>query len=289
KRQTCMYRVHQPPDAAKVEALGEVLRALGLSFAKGQPIRPQSFSKVLNQVKGSTAADLVGELVLRSQSQAFYAPDNEGHFGLALQRYAHFTSPIRRYADLLVHRALIGVLELGPDGLAGEDAALFSEWGAAISKCERRSAMAERDTLDRFTAHLLSKEVGNLQQGRIAGVARFGLFVRLAESGAEGLVPIGSLPDDRYEHDARLHALIGRRWGRVYRLGEPVMARLRAADSLTGSLIMELIEGEAGPSPWPQGNAPKPSSGPRPGRPLQRRSKAKGRQARRKARRKDCR
>ncbi|MBC6404500.1 MAG: ribonuclease R [Rhodospirillales bacterium] len=285
KRQACMYRVHQPPDAAKVEALGEVLRALGLAFAKGQPIRPQLFCKVLDQVKGSAAANLVGELVLRSQSQAFYAPDNEGHFGLALQRYAHFTSPIRRYADLLVHRALIGLLELGPDGLAGEDAALFAEWGASISKCERRSAMAERDTLDRFTAQLLSKEVGSMQKGRIAGVARFGLFVRLAESGADGLVPIGSLPDDRYEHDARLHALIGRRWGRVYRLGEAVMVRLREANALTGSLIMELTEGEAGPSPWPRGSAPKPSNGPRTRRPPQRRSKAKGRQSRRKDRR----
>ncbi len=251
KRQACMYRVHPPPDPAKVEALGEVLRALGLVFAKGQVIRPALFSRVLQEVAGTTAAPLVGELILRSQSQAFYSPENEGHFGLSLQRYAHFTSPIRRYSDLLVHRALIDACDLGDGGLAADEAVRFSDWGEAISRCERRSAMAERDTMDRFTAHFLAKEVGKIVAGRIAGVTRFGLFVRLTESGADGLAPVGSLPDDRYEHDERLHALVGRRWGRTYRLGEPVMVRLREADALTGSLILELTEGKAGPSPWP--------------------------------------
>ncbi len=260
RRQACMYRVHPPPDAAKVAALGEVLRALGLPFAKGQPIRPALFSKVLDQVAGTAAAPLIGELVLRSQSQAFYAPSNEGHFGLSLLRYAHFTSPIRRYADLLVHRALIAAYGLGDDGLAAEDAAGFAEWGEAISKCERRAAMAERDTLDRFTAHFLAKQVGAILPGRVTGVTRFGLFVRLNESGADGLVPVTSLPDDFYDHDERLHALVGRRWGRRYRLGEPVMVRLVEAEALTGSLILELTEGEAGPSPWPE--LPKSKSGP---------------------------
>ncbi len=278
KRQACMYRVHPPPDPAKVEALGEVLRALGLPFAKGQPIRPALFSKVLGQVSGTAAAPLVGELVLRSQSQAFYSPENEGHFGLSLLRYAHFTSPIRRYADLLVHRALIAAYGLGDGGLDPDERPLFSEWGEAISRCERRSVMAERDTLDRFTAHFLAGQLGTIQPGRVTGVTRFGLFVRLAESGADGLVPVGTLPDDRYEHDERLHALVGRRWGAVFRLGESVMVRLREADALTGSLILELTEGEAGPSPWPKSAVPKISAdraGRRP--PVSRRPKRAGR------------
>ncbi|GAB5468246.1 MAG: ribonuclease R [Rhodospirillales bacterium] len=252
KRQACLYRVHPPPDAAKVEALGEILRALGLAFPKGQTLRPSLFAGPLEQVAGTTAAPLVGELVLRCQSQAYYSPENLGHFGLSLQRYAHFTSPIRRYADLLVHRALIAAYGLGDDGLSDEDATAFGEWGEAISKCERRAAMAERDTLDRFTAHFLAGQVGQILPGRISGVTRFGLFVRLAESGADGLVPVTTLPDDYYDHDSSLHALVGRRWGRCYRLGEPVMVRLAEADALTGSLIMALTEGEAGPSPWPE-------------------------------------
>lgn len=271
KRQACMYRVHPPPDPAKVAALGEVLRALGLAFAKGQVVRPALFARVLDQVAGTTAAPLVGELILRSQSQAFYSPENEAHFGLSLARYGHFTSPIRRYADLLVHRALIAAYGLGDGGLPVEDRVSFSEWGEAISRSERRSAMAERDSLDRFTAHLLAQEVGSILPGRITGVTRFGLFVRLADSGADGLVPIGTLPDDRYEHDETLHALVGRRWGRTYRLGEPVMVRLIEADALTGSLILDLTEGEAGPSPWPETLAAKKR--PTSSRPLAKRSK----------------
>ncbi|MEQ8651849.1 MAG: ribonuclease R [Kiloniellales bacterium] len=277
KRQACMYRVHPPPDPAKVAALGEVLRALGLAFAKGQVVRPALFAGVLEQVAGTTAAPLVGELVLRCQSQAFYSPENEGHFGLSLARYGHFTSPIRRYADLLVHRALIAAYGLGEGGLPVEDRVSFAEWGEAISRSERRSAMAERDSMDRFTAYLLAQEVGTILPGRIAGVTRFGLFVRLADSGADGLVPIGTLPDDRYEHDETLHALVGRRWGRIYRLGEPVMVRLVEADALTGSLILDLTEGEAGPSPWPETDKPKKRPEPSQKRPLARRSKrAKG-------------
>ncbi len=271
KRQACMYRVHPPPDPAKVAALGEVLRALGLAFAKGQVVRPALFAGVLEQVAGTTAAPLVGELILRSQSQAYYSPENEGHFGLSLARYGHFTSPIRRYADLLVHRALIAANGLGEGGLPTEDRVSFAEWGEAISRSERRSAMAERDSLDRFTAHLLAQVVGSILPGRVTGVTRFGLFVRLADSGADGLVPIGTLPDDRYDHDETLHALVGRRWGRTYRLGEPAMVRLVEADALTGSLILELTEGEAGPSPWPE--TTKPKKRPNPSRPIAKRSK----------------
>ncbi len=249
----CMYRVHEPPDPQKVEALRQVLRDIDLGFPKGERIRPELFTRVLDKVAGSEAAPMVSELVLRAQSQARYSPENLGHFGLALQRYAHFTSPIRRYSDLLVHRALIDGLRLGGDGLQKGDAERFEEWAAQISATERRSAAAERDAVDRFVSLFLAKEVGTLQEGRITSVTRFGLFVRLDESGADGLVPISTLPSDYYEHDERAHALIGRRWGRRYRLGERHSVRIREAEALTGSLTLELIEGEKSPTARPAG------------------------------------
>jgi ribonuclease R len=244
KRAACMYRVHEPPDPVKVEALREVLDGLGLAFPRGAALKPALFARVLDQVKGTDAAAMVSDLVLRAQSQARYSPENLGHFGLALTRYAHFTSPIRRYADLLVHRSLIGGYRLGEGALPAEQSAKHQAWGEAISATERRAAAAERDTLDRFTSLYLAGEVGKIVPGRIASVTRFGLFVRLHDTGADGLVPISSLPDDYYDHDERRHALVGRRWGRSWQLGEPVAVRIVQADALSGSLTLELIEGE---------------------------------------------
>jgi len=244
KRAPCMYRVHEPPDPVKVEALREVLDGLDLSFPRGSVLKPALFARVLEQVKGHEAAQMVSDLILRAQSQARYSPENLGHFGLALTRYAHFTSPIRRYADLLVHRSLIAAYRLGAGGLPAEQAAKLQPWGEAISATERRAAAAERDTLDRFTSLYLSGELGKIVPGRIASVTRFGLFVRLHDTGADGLVPISRLPDDYYDHDERRHALVGRRWGRTYRLGAPVAVRIAEADALSGSLTLDLIEGE---------------------------------------------
>ena len=187
---------------------------------------------------------MINEMILRAQSQAVYAPENLGHFGLALTRYAHFTSPIRRYADLLVHRALISGLKLGGDGLPPDAAERFEEIAGHVSKTERRSAAAERDAVDRLTAAYMSDKVGRIFSGRVNGVTRFGLFVTLDESGADGLVPMSSLPDDRYDHVEEKHCLIGRRWGRVYRLGDRVAARLVEATPVTGGLVLQLIEGE---------------------------------------------
>lgn len=270
KQSVCMYRVHEPPDPVKVEALRQVLDGLGLGFPRGAPIRPRLFTEVLDKVAGSEPAPMVSELVLRAQSQARYSPENLGHFGLALSRYAHFTSPIRRYSDLLVHRALISALRLGKDGLAKGDAESFSEWGEHISLTERRAAAAERDAVDRFTALFLSGEVGSLKPGRIVSVTRFGLFVRLDETGADGLVPMSQLPEDYYIHEEAAHALVGRRWGRVYRLGERYLARILQADALTGSLTLALVEGEESSSSWtpvagkPQGKGAAAGRGKRP-------------------------
>jgi ribonuclease R len=249
RRQPCMYRVHDAPDPQKLEALREVLASFGFKLARGQVIKPRAFTQILQRVAATPYADMVNELVLRAQSQAAYAPDNLGHFGLALPRYAHFTSPIRRYSDLLVHRALITGLNLGEDGLPAAAGAGFAEAGRHISATERRAQAAEREAVDRFTAAFLQDQLGQVVTGRITGVTRFGLFVQLADSGADGLVPISTLPGDFYHHDEAGHRLVGRRWGRVYRLGETVAARLSEADPITGGIVLRLLEDdEAGAS-----------------------------------------
>jgi ribonuclease R len=242
--QPCMYRVHDSPDPQKLEALRQVLDGFGLRLARGQVARPKLFRQILEKVAGQPHAPMVHQLVLRSQSQAAYAPDNMGHFGLALPCYAHFTSPIRRYADLLVHRALIAGLGLGDGGLPNDAGAVFAQIGQHISMAERRAQAAEREAVDRFTAAFLRNRVGDILPGRITGVTRFGLFVTLDESGADALIPMSSLPDDFYIHNEAEHCLVGRRWGRTYRLGEPMAARLSECDPITGGMVMELIEGE---------------------------------------------
>ena len=247
RRWPCMYRVHDAPDPTKLEALREFLSSLGLNLARGQVIRPAAFTKLLTAAARTPYAQIVNELVLRCQSQAVYSPKNIGHFGLALRRYAHFTSPIRRYADLLVHRGLIGALDLpgaAEDWLPPEAGARFEEIGAHISATERRAAVAERDALDRYTAAFLAERLGETFRGRVTGVTRFGLFVRLDEIRGDGLVPISSLPMDFYDHDEARHALVGRRWGRVFSLGDRVITRLVEAEPITGGLVLELLEVE---------------------------------------------
>lgn len=242
KRQPCMYRIHDEPSMDKMEGLRQFLSSLDIRLAKGQVVRAETFNRILEKVKDTPQANLVNDVVLRSQSQAEYAPDNIGHFGLALRRYCHFTSPIRRYADLLVHRALIKGLGLGDGGL--EDPTRdFGRMGESLSKNERRAAAAERSAVDRFAALFLSERVGSIFPGRINGVTRFGLFVTLDESGADGLVPIRTLPDDYYVHDETHHLLKGRRTKTVYRLGDPINVMLMEADPISGSMIMEVMEG----------------------------------------------
>ena len=238
----CLYRVHDTPDPQKLESLRQVLATMNLSLPRGQTIRPVTFNRILQRTAEREEAALVSRLVLQAQSQAAYAPRNIGHYGLALRRYAHFTSPIRRYADLIVHRSLISVFKLGDDGLDEETAGDLAELGRQVSASERRAQLAERDTLDRFSAAFLQDRIGARFTGRISGVTRFGLFATLDDSGADGLVPVSSLPDDRYDHDAKSHALVGRRWGRRYALGERVDLRLVEADPISGGLILNLEE-----------------------------------------------
>jgi ribonuclease R len=237
----CMYRVHEEPALDKLESLREFLDTLGLSLPKAQVVRPSQFNRLLDAAKDSPNAHVVNEVVLRSQSQAYYSPANLGHFGLALHRYAHFTSPIRRYADLLVHRALIRGLKMGPGGLADEETEQFEEIGTEISRLERRSMSAERDAGDRYLAAFLSDRVGAEFTGRISGVTRFGLFITLEETGADGLVPISSLGTDYFIHDEANHALVGRHSGETHRLGDRVSVRLDEADPVTGGLKLQLL------------------------------------------------
>jgi ribonuclease R len=187
---------------------------------------------------------MVNDLVLRSQAQAQYSPENLGHFGLALRRYAHFTSPIRRYSDVLVHRGLIKALALGDDGLADAEAARMRQLGEHISMTERRAQVAERDAIDRYTALYLSSQVGGDFAGRISGVSRFGLFIALDDTGADGLIPISTLGADFFEHDERHHRLVGRKTRISYQLGQPVHVRLADADPVKGGLVFQLLQAE---------------------------------------------
>lgn len=239
-KQPCMYRIHDAPSEEKLEALHEFLEGAGYKLNKGAVLRPRDFNRILEQAKDTPEAELINTVVLRSQSQAMYSPDNIGHFGLALKKYAHFTSPIRRYADLLVHRALIAGLKLGEGGLPPEDGERFEQIGEDISGTERRAAMAERDAVDRYVAAYMADKVGAEFPGRVSGVTHFGLFVSLNETGADGLVPISTLPDDYYVHDAIGHALVGQNRGKTFRLGDDVVVRIAEADAATGSLALRL-------------------------------------------------
>jgi ribonuclease R len=237
-----IYRVHDEPSQEKVHNLQEFLKTLDLSFAKGGALRPALFNRVLSQAQGQDYEPLVNEVVLRSQAQAEYSAENYGHFGLNLRRYAHFTSPIRRYADLIVHRALIRALGLG-EGALPEDETFetLSEVAAQISVTERRAMKAERETADRLIAHFLADRIGASFKGRISGVTRAGLFVKLDETGADGLIPIRTLGTEYFNYDETRHALIGSRSGAMHRLGDVVDVRLVEAAPVAGALRFELL------------------------------------------------
>jgi ribonuclease R len=236
----CMYRVHDRPDEAKVEALRQYLDSLGIPLARGQVLRSSTFAHILDRVKDKPFAPEVNETILRTQSQAIYSPENIGHFGLALKRYAHFTSPIRRYADLMVHRALIGAMDHGDGGTDRSAGDTYVKAGEHISATERRAVACERDAMERYLTLFLADKVGARFAGRISGVTRFGLFVALDETGAQGLVPVSTLGTERFQHDERRHTLEGQRTGRTYRLGDRVEVVLREASPVTGGLVLGL-------------------------------------------------
>jgi ribonuclease R len=219
-------------------------------------VHPRDLLGVLRKVEGTEHAQLVNEVMLRSQSQAAYDIENIGHFGLALARYAHFTSPIRRYADLCVHRALVTGLRLGVGGLSEEEIPALADTCEHITATERRAALAERDAIDRYLAAYMADKVGSVFGARISGVTRFGLFVTVQDSGASGLVPVSSLPDDFWMHDEAAQTLTGRRSGLTFRLAQEVEARLAEASPITGGLIFQLMQGGSAPGGARRGGGP---------------------------------
>ena len=210
-------------------------------FAKGQVIKPKIFNKLIKSVKDTPVENVVGTIVLRTQMQAKYSPDNIGHFGLSLTRYGHFTSPIRRYADVLVHRGLIRALKLGSDGLSNYDIENLYETAEHISNTERNSMIAERSSTERYIAHYMSNKIDEEFEGKINGVIRAGLFVTLTETGGEGFIPISSMVGDYFHHDKDHQLLKGEHSGLTYQLGDSITVRLKEANPISGGLIFKVI------------------------------------------------
>jgi ribonuclease R len=241
KKSPLLFRVHEEPNPDKLDALRDVAQASGLVLAKGQVLKTAHLNRLLVAARETEQSELINMATLRSMTQAYYSPDNLGHFGLALRSYAHFTSPIRRYSDLIVHRALIAAHGWGKDGLSPWDIENLSDTAQKISDTERRSMAAERDTTDRYLAAFLSDRIGVEMGGRISGIAKFGVFVKLDETGADGMIPIRTLGREYFHYDADSQTLMGSDSGTLIRLGQRVTVKLIEAAPVTGGLIVELL------------------------------------------------
>ncbi|WP_092423995.1 ribonuclease R [Devosia crocina] len=250
KRSELLYRVHDEPSSEKLQSLRDFLGSLDISVKKSDSVRASDFNGILNQARKAGNVEQVSEMVLRSQAQAEYSAENYGHFGLNLDRYAHFTSPIRRYADLIVHRALVRALGFGEDGLSDQEASKLPGIAQHISATERRAMLAERETSDRLLAQFLAQRIGARFEGRVSGVTRSGLFIRLLETGADGFIPASTLGQDYYRHVEERQAMVGERTGETFTLGDRVSVRLVEAAPVAGALRFELLsEGTRGNPP----------------------------------------
>jgi ribonuclease R len=236
KKAPVMYRIHEPPAREKLEALKDYLDTFDIAFTLGQVIRPETFNHILERVGEADFRPEIMEQLLRTQMQARYGPERLGHFGLALATYAHFTSPIRRYADLLVHRALVSAYKLGEGGLPPADAMKFDEVGEQISRLERRAMEAERETVDRYVAAFLADQIGQVVPCRITGVQPFGFFATVVEFGGDGIVPVSTIGDEYFRYDEKAQQLIGEETGTTYRLGQKLKLRIVESNPVTGGL-----------------------------------------------------
>ncbi|MEM1317092.1 MAG: ribonuclease R [Pseudomonadota bacterium] len=241
RKQALIYRVHEQPSMAKLESLRDFLRTLSIPLAKGGQVKAETFNGILSDVEDTPHAELVSTVVLRSQSQAVYSPVNHGHFGLNLKKYAHFTSPIRRYADLIVHRALVASLNLGAGGITLPDEERLEQIAETISDTERRAMMAERQTIDRLIAHHLQSKIGAQFSARINGVTRAGLFVTLDNTGADGFVPISKLGDEYFIYDEAAHRVQGDVTGGIYQMGDRVEVELVESAPVAGALRFDMV------------------------------------------------
>ena len=249
KKAPVMYRVHEVPSREKLVVLKDYLATFEVEFALGQVIKPATFNHILARVGDHDARPEIMEQVLRTQMQARYSPETLGHFGLALGAYAHFTSPIRRYADLLVHRALVSAYRLGEGGLPADDATRFTEIGEHISMLERRAMEAERETVDRYVAAFLADRVGQVMPCRISGVQPFGFFATVEGLGGDGLVPAAILGNEYFRYDEAAKALVGEQTGETFRQGQKIELKLAEANPASGALRFELPEGKYGGPP----------------------------------------
>jgi ribonuclease R len=255
-----IFRIHPPPESGRLAAANDFLKSIGQSAAKALSPVPKDINAILEKVKNTKFSEVVNTIVLRSQSQALYHPENKGHFGLSLTHYAHFTSPIRRYADLIVHRALIRIFKLGKDGLTDDEISQIESIADHISETERRSMGAERKSVDRFAALYLKDRTGAEFRATIGGMSRAGLFVTLTETGSDGFIPCRLLPNDYYMHDEKRHMLVGRKTKFSFQLCAPVKVKLKEIDVMGGSMIFTLVEydGREMPEPPPDGGMRKP-------------------------------
>ncbi len=249
KQRPQIYRVHDQPSEEKIAAISDFLPTVNMKWSKGERVSAARFNRILNLAEQSPNKDIINEVVLRTQSQAVYAPNNIGHFGLNLARYSHFTSPIRRYADCTIHRALIRALKLGDDGATDAEEARYDETAEHISQTERTSMAAERDATARYIAAYLADQVGAEFEGRVTGVTRFGLFIRLDETQADGLAPISSLGPQRWLHDEKAHALVGEQTGERFPLGMRVEVRLEEATPISGGMLFSVLSDPEPPQP----------------------------------------
>ena len=263
----CVFRAHEPPAPDKADGLRDVAKEMGLSFPKGQVIRPKHFNDLLDAAKkleDPAAKQLINETVLRTQSQADYRITNPGHFGLALRRYAHFTSPIRRYADLMVHRSIIN--HIGAEAIPTplhDDAA---ETCTNISETERRAASAERRTIDRFATKLVEREAGHIVEGRVNTVTNFGAFIEIGDTGAEGLLPLGKLPDDFFDVDTAAATIRGRKTGITIKTGDVIDVMVVDIQPLKASITLAWADGGGMMHRRSNKGGKGPSKGPRGGR-----------------------
>jgi ribonuclease R len=246
KKAPVMYRVHEPPSREKLVALKDYLSTFGVEFSLGQVIKPGTFNRIIERVGGADGREEIMEQLLRTQMQARYGPERLGHFGLALATYAHFTSPIRRYADLLVHRSLVKAYALGDGGRPPHDEEKFEQIGEQISMLERRAMEAERETIDRYVAAYLADQVGQLVECRISGVQPFGFFATVEDLGGDGLLLAKDLGNEYFRYDEGAKQLVGDETGETYRIGQRLTLRLAEASPISGSLRFELPEGSYG-------------------------------------------